>query len=57
MKPIFKIVMLIYQSKVNSEAKILFGRITHYLDRGYAIQRRGIMLDVMDTPYRGGVSC
>ena len=28
----------------------------HYCG-GYAIQRRGIMLDVVDTPYRGGVLC
>ena len=29
---IFKIKLLIYQSKANLDVKILFGKITHYLD-------------------------
>ena len=32
MGPIFKTKMLIYQSKANLNVKILFGKITHYLD-------------------------
>ena len=32
MRPIFKTEMLIYHSKANLDEKILFGKITHYLD-------------------------
>ena len=31
MRSIFKIEMLIYQSKANLDEKILFGKITHHL--------------------------
>ena len=31
-RPIFKNEMFIYQSKANSDGKILFDKITHYLD-------------------------
>ena len=30
--PIFETEMLIYQSEANFEAKILFGKITHYVE-------------------------
>ena len=32
MQPIFKIKMLFYQSKANLDEKILFGKVTHYLN-------------------------
>ena len=32
MRPTFKIVMLIYQSKAKLEEKILFSKVTHHLD-------------------------
>ena len=43
MRPISKTEMLIYHSKANLDEKILFGKITHFLD----LEIRKIMVQCM----------
>ena len=54
MMPIFKIKILIYQSKANFDEKSLFGKICRHLDpEMWTMLVRG-MFGTKDSPFRSG---
>ena len=53
-RPIFKTVMLIYQSKANLDGKILLGEITNHLDPESRKMLAGGMLGNKDSSFHFG---
>ena len=55
MCPIFKIKMLIYQSKANLDEKILFGKIIHYFDPEIGRMLVRGMFENKDSSFHSGL--